>query len=163
MSALTQIRTEATGAEVIEAIREGLLNRYVLAGEPSSVGPWKVGEEGTRRRLLTFPVGRRFVLDSWERNEYGSTRWRVLVCEPISAGETGQKLPGIRPLVRVLLDVSGVRRAQAFLAWLRPRQGQLDELSHDQWTVIETHYCRASLVRLRAAMRAVKETANVGA
>ncbi|MDS0837667.1 hypothetical protein N5945_20505 [Xanthomonas citri pv. punicae] len=50
-------------AQVVEALAEGRTNRRILAGKPRQVGRWVIGEEGTRRRLLSFKLGDRFALD----------------------------------------------------------------------------------------------------
>ncbi|UXV88665.1 hypothetical protein IXO134_023710 (plasmid) [Xanthomonas oryzae pv. oryzae] len=38
----------------------------LLAGKPRQVGRWVIGEDGTRRRLLSFAPGDRFTLALWE-------------------------------------------------------------------------------------------------
>ncbi|CAE6868812.1 hypothetical protein CFBP6600_44900 (plasmid) [Xanthomonas arboricola pv. corylina] len=104
------------GAQVIEAFAKGWTNRRILAGKPRQVGRWVIGEDGTRRRLLSFAPGDRFALDVWEQNDYGTTRWRVVLCEALPAGQAGESVPAVRPDVAILAGQNRV-----LLVWQRLR------------------------------------------
>ena len=150
MSVLPQIRTENTGAEVIEAYGQGRANRRVLVGSAEHTGPWLEGTDGLRRRLLRFAPGARFVLDYWARNEYGTTRWRVCVCEAVPGEGRGVVLPAIRPAVALLADIHGSPRVRAFLAWLREQGNRIERFTQAEWSRIELHFQRMPLARLRS-------------
>lgn len=140
----------AAAAEVVEAFEEGRANRRIIVGNPASKGQWTVGADGIRRRLLGFDVGARFVLDCWERNDYGTTRWRVVVCEALVPGGGGVRVPSIRPGVALLVDVQGAARVRSFLAWLRVQGDRIERYSAAELARIELHFQRMPLARLRA-------------
>lgn len=137
-------------AELVEAFAKDRINRRSILGNPVYEGPWTTGADGIRRRLLRFAPGTRFAIDYWERNDYGTTRWRVVVCAAITAGEEGTILPAVRPAALVLADVQGSTRVRAFLAWLAAKGDHLDRYSPAQWARIELHFQRIPLARLRA-------------
>lgn len=150
MSAHAYIRTELGGAEVVEAYAPGRVNRRVLVGVADQEGPWTVGGDGIRRRLLRFAPEARFAIDYWTRNEYGTTRWRVAICESKAAGEAVTPMPAIRPGVVLLVDIQGAARARAFLAWLAEQGNHVGRFSHAELARIELHFQRMPLARLRA-------------
>lgn len=71
-------------------------------------------------RIAFFRPGERFGLALWEANDYGTARWRVIVCRALSAGQSGARVPQVSPGAHVLMDVSGALRAKAALHWLAP-------------------------------------------
>ena len=153
MSVYTEIRKSAktsTGAEVIEAYGQGRANRRVLVGSFEQAGPWLVGTDGLRRRLLRFAPGARFVFDYWARNEYGTTRWRVCVCEAVTGEGRGVVMPAIRPAVALLADIHGSPRVRAFLAWLSEQGNRIERFTQAEWSRIELHFQRMPLARLRS-------------
>lgn len=146
----SQLASSPAQTELVEAFAEGRANRRVLVGTAEHTGPWKIGADGVRRRLLRFPQGHRFVLDCWERNDYGTTRWRVVVCEALPAGAQGVPVPAVRPGVALLADIQGATRVKAFLAWLRDHGDRIDHFSRTELARIELHFQRMPLARLRA-------------
>ncbi len=134
--------------QVIESRLEKRINRRVFAGQARRAGPWRVGADEVARRLLEFAPGDRFGFDLWASNDYGSTRWRVVVCEALPAGEPGDVVPDVRPFVNVLADVSGARRVQAFMAWLQSKNDDLQRLNAGEWGRVHLYSNRAPLVRL---------------
>jgi hypothetical protein len=149
-SSSPQIRIEHAGAEVIEAYGRGRSNRRVLVGYAEHTGPWLEGTDGLRRRLLRFAPGSRFVFDYWARNEYGTTRWRVCVCEAVPEVGMGVVMPAIRPAVALLADIHGSPRVRAFLAWLREQSNRIERFTLAEWSRIELHFQRMPLARLRS-------------
>ena len=135
--------------QVIESRLHKRINRRVFAGIPRSTGPWQVGDDGVARRLLAFAPGDRFGFDLWASNDYGSTRWRVVVCEALGAARIGDKVPDVRPFVSILADVAGAKRVQAFLAWLGAKDDDLQKLSEGEWGRASLYFNRAPLVRLK--------------
>ncbi|HMM58219.1 MAG TPA: DUF2840 domain-containing protein [Rudaea sp.] len=71
-------------------------------------------------RIAFFRPGERFGLALWEANDFGTIRWRVLVCRALHVGQTGTRVPQVRPGAHVLLDITGATRAKAALYWLAP-------------------------------------------
>lgn len=69
-------------------------------------------------RIAFFKPGERFGLALWEANDFGTIRWRVLVCRALHAGQTGTRVPQVRPGAHVVLDITGATRAKAALQWL---------------------------------------------
>lgn len=145
-----QVAIQVAAAEVVEAFEEGRANRRVIVGKPSKTGAWQVGKDSTRRRLLGFDQGARFVLDCWERNDYGTTRWRVVVCQALPPGEQGTRVPSVRPGVALLADIQGAARVRAFLSWLRQQGDRIERFTAAEWARIELHFQRMPLARLRA-------------
>lgn len=139
--------------ECIEAYAEGRVNRRVLAGSPAVTGPWNVGPDGVQRRRVGFPAGDRFVLDLWERNDYGTARWRVVVARAGWPGEAVELLPAVRPGAVILADIQGAQRVRAFLAWLRQKGDRIERFSDAELARIELHFLRAPLARLRASSK----------
>lgn len=137
------------GTQVIESRLQKRINRRVFAGAPRSTGHWQVGADDVARRLLTFAPGDRFGFDLWAANEFGSTRWRVVICEALNAGEQGDLVPDVRPFITVLADVSGASRVKAFMAWLQTKGDDLKGMSADGWESTDLYFNRAPLVRLK--------------
>lgn len=103
-------------------------------------------------RIAFFRPGERFGLALWEANDYGTTKWRVLVCRPLRAGETGSHVPQVHPGAAVLLDVEGVTRAKAALHWLRPyiESGEALALPEARFVEADFRFKNTPLARLKA-------------
>lgn len=135
--------------ELVEAYAQGRVNRRVLTGKPVYRGEWTLCTDGVQRRLVRFPVGARFVLDLWECNDYGTTRWRVVVAQAGGPGEACTVLPGVRPGASILTDIQGAQRVRAFLAWIRENRDRISQFSEAELARIELHFLRTPLARLR--------------
>jgi hypothetical protein len=107
-------------------------------------------------RIAFFRPGDRFGLALWETNDFGTTHWRVLVCRTLRAGETGMRVPQVRPGAHVLLDVKGATRAKAALYWLRPYVESGDALALPEARFVETEFRinNTPLPRLKAYVEA---------
>lgn len=103
-------------------------------------------------RIAFFRPGDRFGLVLWDLNDVGVTRWRVLVCRALHAGETGTRVPQVLPGATTLLDVEGATRARVALTWLRPYVDNGDALSLPEARFIEADFRlnNTPLVRLKA-------------
>ena len=103
-------------------------------------------------RIAFFRPGERFGLALWEANDYGTVRWRVLVCRALHVGQSGTRVPQVVPGAHVLMDVAGAARAKAALHWLAPYVQSGDVAGLPDATFIETGFRLATtpLVRLRA-------------
>lgn len=138
--------------ELVESFAKGRANRRVLIGEPRVKRPWVDCRDGIKRRLVTFSGGQRFALNLWERNDYGTTRWRVVIAEAPMPGEVCSVLPAMRPGARILADVQGSARVRAFMAWLRSNAGRIGQMKPAELARVELHFQRAPIARLRAAI-----------
>lgn len=67
------------------------------------------------RRCASFAPGSVFCRVRWESNDYGTTRWQLMVLQAGTPGERMQRIAGIRPGARLLLCVEGEARTQAVL------------------------------------------------
>lgn len=150
MPAQQHASTPAIGAQIVEAFEKGRANRRLLMGQVAHVGPWKWCADGIKRRLVSVPVGARIVLDLWERNDYGTTRWRVVVFDVVSGQEPVQIVPSVRPGVAILADIQGAIRVRAFLRWLRENGDILRRSTRDEIARIELHFMRENTTKLRA-------------
>src|SRR5579883_2195387 len=91
-------------------------------------------------RIAFFRPGDRFGVALWEAHDNGTTTWRVLVCRALRAGETGSRVPQVRPSAAVLLDAAGATRAKAALYWLRPYIESGDALALPEARFIEAGF-----------------------
>lgn len=67
------------------------------------------------RRCASFAPGAVFCRVRWESNDYGTTRWQLMVMQACTPGERMQRIAGIRPGARLLLCAEGEARVQAVL------------------------------------------------
>ena len=51
----------------------------------------------------------------WESNDYGTTRWQLMVMQACTPLDAVQRIPGIQPGARILLHAEGERQVQAVL------------------------------------------------
>ena len=103
--------------QVSEEYLESRHNYWLLFGRPN-VRRTAVSREGYSAKLNYFTPGRRFALDLWSGNAYGTVRWRCFVCEAVGAGEEAERVPFVRPAARVLLHTQGAAQSRLFLTWL---------------------------------------------
>tara|TARA_B100000378_G_scaffold276786_1_gene275499 strand:+ start:1350 stop:1865 length:516 start_codon:yes stop_codon:yes gene_type:complete len=67
------------------------------------------------RRCAVFPPTQLFCRIRWESNDYGTTRWQLMVLQTGRPGEGMQRVRGISPGARILLNVEGERQVRAIL------------------------------------------------
>jgi len=67
------------------------------------------------RRCASFAPGAVFCRVRWESNDYGTTRWQLMVLQACTPGERMQRIAGIRPGAQVLLRAEGEAAVQAVL------------------------------------------------
>jgi hypothetical protein len=51
----------------------------------------------------------------WESNDYGTTRWQLMVMQACTPVDAVQRIPGIQPGARILLHAEGERQVQSLL------------------------------------------------
>lgn len=89
---------------------EHRINLYLRFGQPLRelrLDRW--------RRCATFAPGAVFCRVRWESNDYGTTRWQLMVLQACTPGERMQRIAGIRPGARLLLCAEAEARVQAVL------------------------------------------------
>jgi hypothetical protein len=67
------------------------------------------------RRCASFAPGALFCRVRWESNEYGTTRWQLMVLQACTPGERMQRIAGVRPGAQLLLGAEGETAVQAVL------------------------------------------------
>lgn len=87
------------------------INLYLRFGHPQReqrVDRWQ--------RDAFFSPGARFARILWQANDYGTTRWQLLVLQACAPQDRMQRIPGIHPGARILLHVEGESRMRRVLA-----------------------------------------------
>jgi len=67
------------------------------------------------RRCATFLPGALFCRVRWESNDYGTTRWQLMVLQAGTPLDAVQRIAGIRPGARLLLCAEGELQVQSVL------------------------------------------------
>ena len=67
------------------------------------------------RRCATFLPAALFCRVRWESNDYGTTRWQLMVLQACTPLDAMQRIAGIKPGARLLLCAGGERQVQAVL------------------------------------------------
>lgn len=89
---------------------ETRLKLYLRFGEPArtvNLDHW--------RRCAIFLPGAMFCRILWQANDYGTTRWQLMVMQACTPFDAVQRLPGVRPGARLLLKAEGKQAVQAVL------------------------------------------------
>lgn len=87
------------------------INFYLRFGEPArtlQLDRW--------RRCAVFLPASIFCRIRWESNDYGTTRWQLMVMQACTPLDAVQRIPGVRPGARILLHVEGEQKVRAVLA-----------------------------------------------
>ena len=95
------------------AFVERRINLYLRFGHPTRelrLDRW--------RRCAIFLPGARFARIRWEANDYGTTRWQLMVLRACTPLDGMQRIAGIRPGAHILLHAEGERQVQAVLSQL---------------------------------------------
>ncbi len=97
---------------------EGQRNYRLLFGHPvkTSTESHRYGET---HETAFFRPGAIFAVDLWDRNKYGTRRWRILILKAGNAGETVDRVQQVFPGAHKLLDTHGTVRCKLLLQWLR--------------------------------------------
>jgi hypothetical protein len=93
------------------AFIEQRINLYLRFGRPQreqTIDHWQ--------RCAFFASGACFARILWQANDYGTTRWQLLVLQACTPRDRMHRIPGIRPGARILLHVEGERRVRQALA-----------------------------------------------
>ncbi len=104
------VPVETPLTRVALAYVERRINLYLRFGQPLRelrLDRW--------RRCATFAPGATFCRVRWESNDYGTTRWQLMVLQACTPGDRMQRIAGIRPGACLLLCAEGETRVQAVL------------------------------------------------
>ena len=104
---------------------EGERNYRLLFGNPVKITT-KGQRYGETQETAFFRPGSIFAVDLWDRNKYGTRRWRVLILKAGNVGETVERVPQISPGAHKLLDTQGTFRCKLLLQWLRMVEAEGD-------------------------------------
>lgn len=87
------------------------INLYLRFGEPA----YHVQHDRWRRVAAFWPTSI-FGRIRWEANDYGTTRWQLMVMQACTSLDAAQRIPGVQPGARLLLHAEGERQVQAVLS-----------------------------------------------
>jgi hypothetical protein len=134
--------TEASLTRVSLAYLEQRINLYLRFGHPVRelrIDRW--------RRCASFFPATTFCRVHWESNEYGTTRWQLLVLRTCTPPDSMQSISGVQPGARLLLRAEGGRQAAPVLQ----RIDAIEELGLDP-AAVSPAYWRTLHNRLIARM-----------
>ncbi len=86
------------------------INLYLRFGNPV-----RTIELDRWRRVAVFLPGALLCRIRWESNDYGTTRWQLMVLQAGTLLDTLQSIPGILPGARILLHAEGELKVKAVL------------------------------------------------
>lgn len=119
---------------------EQRFNLYLRFGEPARslrLDRW--------RRVVVFLPGALFCRVHWQSNDYGTTRWQLMVMQACTRWDVAQRIPGVQPGARLLLHAEGGRQVQAVL----PRIDAIEALGIEP-AAVSPAYWRTLANRLAA-------------
>lgn len=86
------------------------INLYLRFGNPART----IQLDRWRRSAVFLPTSI-FCRIRWESNDYGTTRWQLMVMQACTPVDAVQRIPGIQPGARILLHAEGERQVQVVL------------------------------------------------
>lgn len=86
------------------------INLYLRFGNPART----IQLDRWRRSAVLLPASI-FCRIRWESNDYGTTRWQLMVMQACTPLDAVQRIPGIQPGARILLHAEGERQVQVVL------------------------------------------------
>ena len=113
------------------AFVEHRINLYLRFGHP--VRELRLDR---RRRSAIFAPAAVFCRLRWESNDYGTTRWQLMVLQACSPLDDIQRIAGIRPGARLLLCAEGELQVQSVL----PQIDAIETLDIDPVTVSPAYW-----------------------
>nr|CUV27721.1 conserved protein of unknown function [Ralstonia solanacearum] len=87
------------------------INLYLRFGNPART----IQLDRWRRSAVFLPQAI-FCRIRWESNDYGTTRWQLMVMQACTPQDAVQRIPGVQPGARLLLHAEGERQVQAVLS-----------------------------------------------
>lgn len=107
---LSSVENNTPLTRVSLAFVERRINLYLRFGHPVRelrLDRW--------RRCAIFPPAALFCRVRWESNDYGTTRWQLMVLQTCTPFYAVQRIAGIQPGARLLLCAEGERQVQSVL------------------------------------------------
>jgi hypothetical protein len=107
---LSSVASDTPLTRVSLAFVEQRINLYLRFGHPVRelrLDRW--------RRCATFLPAAMFCRVRWESNDYGTTRWQLMVLQSCTPFDAVQRIAGIQPGARLLLCAEGERQVQLVL------------------------------------------------
>ena len=105
-------------------------------------------EDFTRREAYEyFPTGKIFCYIRWEKGQFGTKKWQVMVLRAGDENTLMHSIEGIEPGAEVLLDISGRERVYRFFRAL----DQIERLEIDCADVAPWYWIQAN-ARLHSAL-----------
>ena len=101
--------------------------------------PMRVHQIDRWRRCAVFPPAQLFCRIRWESNDYGTRRWQLMVLQSGRPEEGMQRVRGIRPGARILLNAEGEHQVRAVLARIDAIETQViapTEVSPAYWRLL---------------------------
>jgi hypothetical protein len=92
------------------AFVEHRINLYLRFGHPVRELPLD-----RSRRCAVFVPASMFCRVRWESNDYGTTRWQLMVLEGCTPLDAVQRIAGIQPGARLLMHAEGEQQVQSLL------------------------------------------------
>ena len=87
------------------------INLYLRFGNPART----IQLDRWRRSAVFLPASI-FCRIRWESNDYGTTRWQLMVMQACTPLDAVQRIPGVQPGARLLLHAEGEQKVHATLA-----------------------------------------------
>ena len=107
---LSSVNSDTPLTRVSLAFVEQRINLYLRFGHPVRelrLDQW--------RRYAAFLPAAMFCRVRWESNDYGTTRWQLMVLQACTPLDAVQRIAGIQPGARLLLHAEGERQVQSVL------------------------------------------------
>jgi len=142
MSALPQPVRNMPPTRVALAFVERRINLYLRFGHPAR----ELRLDHWRRSALFLPAAL-FCRVRWESNDYGTTRWQLMVLQAGTPLDAVQRIPGIQPGAHLLLRAEGEGQVQAVL----PQIDTIEALGIDP-AAVSPAYWRTLSNRLSARL-----------
>jgi hypothetical protein len=101
---------DAPLTRVALAFVEHRINLYLRFGDPArtiQLDRW--------RRCAVFLPASMFCRIRWESNDYGTTRWQLMVMHACTPLDAVQRIPGVQPGARLLLHAEGEQKVRTVL------------------------------------------------
>ncbi|EOJ9641824.1 DUF2840 domain-containing protein [Enterobacter hormaechei] len=92
---------------------EQRINLYLRFGHPV-----RTVQLDRWQRCAVFLPDAIFCRIHWQANDYGTTRWQLMVLQACRPLEAMQRIPGVRPGARLLLRAEGEHKVRSVLAQL---------------------------------------------
>ena len=129
---LSNVANDTPLTRVSLAFVERRINLYLRFGHPMRelrLDRW--------RRCAMFPPAAVFCRVHWESNDYGTTRWQLMVLQTCTPLDAVQRIAGIQPGARLLLCAGGERQVQSVL----PQIDAIEALGINPVAVSPAYWC----------------------